>query len=299
MLRENYYSLINGYKILFLERHSDKSEGVEEQYKKNAEFSEIYKLYRTDKKIKKLLLEMILNYESYLKSKSAYYFSKANQSDPHAYLDYNKYQNKNHKRSILKTISAITNIISRDANKNHFKHYLTEYSYLPIWVVINSFTFGNTQYFYSNISEKTQNHIAADFSNQFKKDYKKRIHITPSTIRRVNHILNFFRNVCAHDEVLYNYKVFKFSKDESIFENTFNVGSDKPYKNDGSLFNAIAYLQLVIPKEIFSNFLIEFEDIIKSMIDEITTFSKDEIYKEMGFSTPQFNDGLSLLKKSL
>lgn len=83
--------------------------------------------------------------------------------------------------------------------------------------------------------------VAFDFSKQFERDYDKAIHITSDILLKINHILNFFRNVCAHDEILYNFKVYKFFKDEPIFINTFN-NYNFTYKNDGSLFNAIAYL---------------------------------------------------------
>lgn len=78
LITESYYSIINGYKDLFLSNKPDKNIGIEEEYKQNAHFGEIYELYKADKKIKLLLLEIILNYESYLKTKSAYYFAEAN-----------------------------------------------------------------------------------------------------------------------------------------------------------------------------------------------------------------------------
>lgn len=287
---ENYYSIINGYKDLFLEAELVNGE---ERYKKGASFREIYALYNTDKKIRILLLELILEYESSLKTKSAYYFAAKYKDEPHAYLDYNKYGED--KFSALKIISAISSIISRDSNKKHFRHYINKYEHLPIWVVATSFTFGNLQYFYQNIPVK--NDVAKEYSLQFERDYCKQIHITPTVMMRINHILNFFRNVCAHGEILYNFKVFKFSKEESIFNSTFNQ-SEKLYKNDGSFFNAIAYLQLVIPKKIFEKFLLELEKILNKLLSEISTFTRDDLYRCMGLKTNQIEDGLELLKNA-
>lgn len=57
---------------------------------------------------------------------------------------------------------------------------------------MNSLTFGNVQNFYSDLFEKQQNSVSKDFSNQFYKDYGKRIHISPEVMIKANHNFKFF-----------------------------------------------------------------------------------------------------------
>lgn len=49
----------------------------------------------------------------------------------------------------------------------------------------------------------------------------------------------------------------------------------------------------------FNQFLIDLEEIIDTMMSKINTFTKNELYQEMGFSNNQITDGLTLLKNTL
>lgn len=61
--RENYYSLINGYKDLFLVRDVTGKSVSPEQYIPGTTFDELYSLYTFDRALRNILLEAILKFE--------------------------------------------------------------------------------------------------------------------------------------------------------------------------------------------------------------------------------------------
>lgn len=147
--RENYYSLINGYKDLFLLKDSKNKSVEPEKYNEGTTFEEIYSLYCFDRELRSLLLKDLLKFECNIKSKIAYSFSKK-YNEPNAYLNMINYsRDPNQLKEVLKLISTIYNVISRQSKKgNPIGHYLDKHEGVPLWVIANYLTIGNIQNFY-------------------------------------------------------------------------------------------------------------------------------------------------------
>lgn len=69
--RENYYSVINGYKSLFLDNSFES-----ETFKQSTKIEEIFSLFLMDRELKKLLFYEIIKAETFLKSITAHNFYK-------------------------------------------------------------------------------------------------------------------------------------------------------------------------------------------------------------------------------
>src|SRR5699024_89055 len=82
---ENYYNIINGYKDLFLACDDNNIPIEPETYIKGAHFDEIFALYKLDRRLRNILLEYLLVFESHIKSRISYFFSKKF-PEPHSYL---------------------------------------------------------------------------------------------------------------------------------------------------------------------------------------------------------------------
>lgn len=78
-------------------------------------------------------------------------------------------------------------------------HYMLEYGYVPLWVLVNALTLGSISKFYSYLSQKDQNDIG------------RRFLLKPDEMNSVLQVLTIFRNACAHDERLYNLKAMRRS----------------------------------------------------------------------------------------
>jgi len=152
--REKYYSLINGYKDLFLLKDDNNKLVNPERYIEGTTFDEIYALYCFDRDLRSILLKELLKFESNIKTKVAYYFSEA-YSQPNAYLNMVNYSRESSDlKEVLKLISVIFNVISRQSKKgNPIGHYLDKHDGVPLWVMVNYLTMGNIQNFYMCLSE--------------------------------------------------------------------------------------------------------------------------------------------------
>ncbi|MCT4785710.1 Abi family protein [Exiguobacterium aestuarii] len=280
--REGYYALINGYKDLFLELDSNDKPLIPDQYKVGSTFDEICQLYSFDRSVRNLILEYILIFESSIKAKVSYRFSEK-YKEPHAYLVMKNYsRDPAHLKDVLSLISTISSTISKKGNSknNPVKHYLDNHDGVPLWVLVNYLTIGNMNYFYKCLTNSLQNTIAQDFAINYNRDYQSTEHITPEMIMNVLKISNFFRNVCAHEERLYSYKVQNPPKNRQ-FSSVLNIPAE--HLRDGKLFTLVSFLKIVLPKNEHKQLVIELNKLINDYQGKFVSVSFNDILENMGF----------------
>ena len=71
-------------------------------------------------------------------------------------------------------------------------HYIDNYKYIPLWVLIRILSFGKVSKFYSFMKQKEQNNISRKFN------------IKSEILKTYLMNLGNIRNICAHDEKLYD-----------------------------------------------------------------------------------------------
>ena len=277
-----YYSIVNGYKPLFLQRDSSGTPVSPEKYLKNASFKEIKSLYDFDKNLRKILYTPLMEYESNLGSEISYRFSEE-YKEPHSYLAIDNYSNDKEKIvSIVKTISNLSNEIKKNANKkNAISHYVNEHKHVPLWVLVNYLTFGELNYFYSVCTDKIKRVIASDFSLKYKRNYKTEIKIQPQSIETLNILVNYFRNSVAHDEITYNKVILKTKKFRLIKQdlklNNFIVNSQS------GVFELIVALKLVLSKKEYYDFVKQLYKLFDKYEPCFQSVSFDAILHDMHF----------------
>lgn len=282
--RENYYNVVNGYKDLFLEKDHKGSPLKPEQYIKGTQFKEIYTLFLLDRELRNILLKYLLIFENSIKTKIAYHFSKKYKK-PHAYLQMENYTNDpSQLQRVLGLIATISNQISKKSQTNRdtpIKHYLDNHEGVPLWVMVNYLTLGNISNFYSSLDKQLQDEIAKDFSKQYKKQYKVKNHlqIPAQSIIEVLKIANLFRNVCAHEERLYNFKLDKNPKIKHISKVLqIPIGYLK-----GNLFTMVSFLKLTLTKKEYKELISSLDKLFSKYNASFTTVQFSAILKEMGF----------------
>ena len=195
LLYENYYKVINGYKEIFINKKKS-----EEEFENGLFFEDIKNLYLFDKDLKILFLKKILVIEANLRSIISYYFSEEHQ-EKFNYLNVDNYSINNsvEYKKVLKNIGYIVNIIYNNIDKEgSIKHYINKYNDIPLWVLVNYFTLGNLTFFYSVLSNKVKNNITKEINKDG---------ITTNYINELLSLINILRNICAHQEILFNYKI--------------------------------------------------------------------------------------------
>lgn len=157
---ENYYNIINGYKELFI------NEGTKDNFVLGSTFEEIYALYDFDRALKNIIFKSILKVENILRSLVAYNFSEKYGNDNYLKMDnfetlkesgctYKKYQER--VTQIQTLLANLQSDISKAINKrSYINHYILNYGFIPLWVLVNTITLGRLSQFYSLMNQSVR-----------------------------------------------------------------------------------------------------------------------------------------------
>lgn len=300
LLKNNYYCVINGYKKPFLKLDSNAKCVIPEEYNEKTRFSEIYNLYRMDKELRSTLLNVILSFENKMKALVSYQFSLYH-PEKYSYLHYSNYSdNSNDLSDVLKNIQKLSNKIEVHKTKkydNAIKHYINRHSNVPLWVLSNFLTFGELQYLFLSLQNNVKNDVAKVISADFQKETNSVEKIDIEELKMILKTANLFRNVCAHDEVLYNYKMGKKIKSKIFIKyfddnRSFEISSGSK-DCDATLFVMISLLKLVLSNKEFKDLIRNIDRIFKTYSNKFKSVDFKIIMAEMGFS-PNWKDQLKI-----
>ncbi len=221
-----------------------------------------------------------MKFEKILKSHLSYEFASMYGED-YSYLQMKNYSSLDKDLDlVLKNLSTLSNLINRERkskNRRSIKHYADRYSSIPLWVLVNSLTLGNVLYFYRATTDKLKNNVAKEFSLAYKRDYDISIKISSEMIIDLLKLSTFFRNIAAHDEVMFSFNLMKTGK-----LNSFNKYLDNAYTGK-TFFDLVLALKLVIPKEEYHLLIIDIENIFDNYRGDFKVKSFEEIIQIAGF----------------
>lgn len=287
---ENYYKLFNGYKEPFLD--SSKSD---ETYLSGTKFEEVYALYLFDRELRNIFIRYILEIENNVKSVLAHEFSRK-----YGYDNYLKVANfdtsikPGERKTKAQKVGEISDLISnlqhevaRQLSKNNsmVSHYMLNYGYIPLWVLVNTLTIGTISVFYSHLEQQDQNNIGRFFS------------LKPDELKTILQVLTLYRNACAHDERLYNLKAMNRNmRPNNIKALPIHATLGIP-KNAGNnymagvndLFAIVLIFKTMLSKEAFAAFYDSLDALMQRLSTELTTISISRIEADMGF-VPNWRD---------
>ena len=110
-------------------------------------------------------------------------------------------------------------------------------------------------------------------------------------------IMQLFRNACAHNEVIYNYKAYRSLSQNDIkpiydaCKIEVNSKTGRYSKGVNDVFALIIIFKVLLSKEKFANFLSQFNSALNSLNKKIDTQKFQEILLAMGIV-----EDLSILK---
>lgn len=284
---ENYYNLFNGYKQLFLD---PAYAGSDEQYKKGASFDEIYALYLFDRELRNIFIRYILEIENHVKSVLAHDFSRKYGHDNYMKIAnfetaLKPKENKTQAQkigSVADLIATLEKEIARHLSKNNsmISHYMLEYGYVPMWVLVNVLTLGTISVFYSNMKEKDQNDVGRFFG------------LKPSEMSSILRLLSLFRNVCAHDERLYDLKSLNRNmRPNNIptlpIHRALNIpvnASNNQTSGKNDLFAVVLVFKTMLSDESFSQFYTSLDHEMTILAGKLHTINISSVEQSMGFT---------------
>ena len=258
----SYFNLINGYKSPF--KMKDGS------YKKGTSIKDIYSLYTFDDALRHILMKYILIVELNIKSLLSYSFCEKfgeNQIEYQNAVNY-KYTPDN-QRDINDLIQIITNQINNAWKFSYVAHQKIRHNNIPLWVLIKTLSFGKMSKMYNLQQDCIKSKIAKEFPL-----------VKENQLSIILDILTRYRNVCAHNERLFDFKYKQSRLKTTTIHKHFNLYTDNP--SSSNLFDVIIFLKYLLNEYEFSCLAEDVDSILQRLSRETNQIQKSQLLKLMG-----------------
>ena len=267
LLRENYFFL-NGYRHLFYKSETEKA------FIPGTTFEELYSMFLFDRSFRNVLFKYLLVIENNLKSITSYQLSKKYGYKEKDYLKVKNFtQIPERQRQVNDLIKKMKRQIRINGSQHTAtSHYVSHYGYIPLWILVKVLSFGVVSEMVSILKPEDQK----DISNIYGIETDDFINYLP--------ILANYRNLCAHEDILYENRTQKEISD-TIYHKILNIPRDEEGyiygKND--LFALIIIMKQMLLKEEFKNMTFELDNIVQTLNYNLTSIKIDKVLNQMGF----------------
>ena len=187
LLRENYF-FINGYRNILYTK--------DRKFIKGTTFEELYSVFLFDRTFRNILFKNLLIIENNIKSIISYQLSK---KYGYKESDYLKPSNFNQDFKDNRRVVDVINKMKRQIRVNGEKHtatfhYISKYGYIPLWILVKVLSFGLINELYGILKEEDKKEIANIYG------------LDPETLKIYLSLLANYRNLCAHEDIVYEHK---------------------------------------------------------------------------------------------
>ncbi len=265
LLRENYFFL-SGYRHVFLNPGG-------KTFIEGTKFRELYAMFTFDRQLRNIIFKNILIVENNLKSILAYVMSKNHGFKENNYLNpHNFVRDSKKNKQINDLIRKMKRQISVNGKQHAATaHYLINYGYIPLWVVVKVLSFGIVGELYTILQYQDQKEIA----DVFGVDIYSMVEYLP--------ILANYRNLCAHEDICYNNKTQKVIEDTKYHRLLYIPKINDEYiygKND--LFALIIILKFMLKEDDFTLLMNEISYELDRLSGKLEVIKIDKVLHAMG-----------------
>lgn len=233
--------MINGYKEIFKVSAGNK-------FQEGTKFEDIYELYCFDNDLRNIFLKYILMLERNIKSSLSYHFCMEYGDLQSDYLNVKNYDYTGKRKIVInKMIKIISGQLRNDSDYEYIRHYMLTYQYVPLWVLMNVLTIGQLSKIYSCQKGRIQINVCKDFGP-----------LKVNELGKMLAVMTKFRNVCAHNDRLFDFRTKDALLDRNIYNRLFipkEQGRYKYGKND--LYAQVIILKLLLSDKDFQEFFHE------------------------------------------
>lgn len=267
LFRENYF-FISGYRHLFMRSIK------ENRFIEGTTFDELYAMFLFDRKIRNIMFKYLLIIENNIKSIISYTLSKKYGFKEKDYLD-----PKNFTQDSLKVrqVHDILNKMKRQIRVNGKQHtatmhYLSNYGYVPMWILVKVLSFGIVSELYCILKAEDQETIADVYD------------LDVETLTIYLALLSNFRNLCAHEDILYDHRTQRMIPDTKYHylldidqtDDEYNFG-----KND--LYALVIIMKQMLRPDEFRELIYELGYEIDILDGKIEVVPLNAILNKIGF----------------
>ena len=267
LIRENYF-FISGYRHLFLKSPKDRN------FIKGTTFRELYALFNFDRQVRNIVFKNLLIIENNLKSIISYQLSKKYGFREKDYLkpeNFTKVPDK--QRQLSDTLKKMKRQIRvNGAQHSATSHYLKNYGYIPLWGVVKVLSFGIVGELYTVMKREDQEEIANIYD------------LSINNLLTYLPILSNYRNLCAHEDILYDHRTQKIIGDTRYHDGLDIPTTDGEYiygKDD--LFALIIILKQLLRPEEFRLLINELSYEIDILCGKLKVINIGKVLDTMGF----------------
>ena len=265
LLRENYFFL-NGYRNILYTK--------DRKFIKGTTFEELYSVFLFDRTFRNILFKNLLIIENNIKSIISYQLSKKYGYKETDYLRPSNFnQNYTDSRRVIDVINKMKRQIRINGDKHTATlHYISKYGYIPLWILVKVLSFGLINELYGILKEEDKKEIADIYG------------LDPETLKIYLSLLSNYRNLCAHEDIVYEHKT-QVSIPDTKYHALLNipkVEGDYIYgKRD--IFAVVIIFKIMLSKSKFSDFMDEVNRAIKVFDKNVGIIENDVLLERMGF----------------
>ena len=267
LLRENYFFL-NGYRHLFYKSETEK------KFITGTTFEELYSLFLFDRSFRNVIFKYLLVIENNLKSITSYQLSK---KYGYRERDYLRAKNFTHDPAKQRQVNDLLKKMKRQIRVNGSQHsatlhYVSNYGYIPLWILVKVLSFGIVSEMFSILKPEDQHEI----SKVYNVDVEDLLVYLP--------ILANYRNLCAHEDILYENRTQK-EIDDTIYHQILDIPKENGEYIYGKsdLFALLIILRQMLTTEDFKNMTNELENVIATLDYNLTSIKIEKVLNRMGF----------------
>lgn len=286
LMREGYYSIVNGYKDPFLDGEASRA-AKDDRYLPGTSFNDIYRLFLFDRELRFLLFKISTSAEALLRTACAYCFSQSHPDERNAYLNpanLNQEDSVDMRKLVKRSISQMESIIERgeqdpaDGGKEYLHHCKVAHDgEVPLWVLTNDMMLGQTCLLFRSMTQEDRGAVARQFESLYASSHNGSMSIRAPKLTKVYVRIKDFRNICAHDERLY---------------------CARPYGENNTLFQVMKDLHFTTTKAQHLEFLQQAESLMMRVKKEIPS-QACAIISAMGVDgLGEFRDYMDQVRKS-
>jgi len=267
LLRENYFFL-NGYRGLFFKSPNDR------MFIPGTSFRELYAVFTFDRLIRNIFFKNILIIENNIKSIFSYHLSKKYGIREKNYLNPNNFNNDSSKsRQINDLLKKMKRQIRVNGSQHSATmHYLTNYGYIPLWIVVKVLSFGIVSELYSILKVDDQKDIAAIYD------------IESEELIIYLLVLANYRNKCAHEDILFDHRTQREITDTKFhhFLNIPLMDGEYIYGKD-DIFSLVIIMKEMLLEDEFNLLIAEIRYEIDKLSGKLSTIEIGKVLDSMGF----------------
>ena len=267
LLRENYFFL-SGYRHLFFKSRTEKV------FIKGTTFEELYSLFLFDRSFRNVFFKYLLVIENNLKSITSYQLSKKYGYRERDYLKAKNFTNHPEKQ---RQVNDLLKKMKRQIRVNGSQHsatlhYVSNYGYIPLWILVKVLSFGIVCEMFSILKSEDQKEICKIYN------------IGVDDFLVYLPILANYRNLCAHEDILFENRTQK-QIDDTIYHKLLDIPKENGEYIYGKsdLFALLIIMRQLLLTEDFKNMTIELEDIIQALDYNLISIKIDKVLHRMGF----------------